>query len=69
MSLMKKTDKLVTITVMESVLKEDDSSMKKYLNSRVEEAGVAKFEIVFLPHKSDLAVYEVIKAFLKEQDP
>ena len=69
LALMKPTDKLVTITVLESVLKEDDATMKKYLQERVDSVGVTKFEMVFLPHKSELAVYEVIKAFLKEQDP
>lgn len=63
---MKPTDKLVTITVMESILKEDDASMKHYLQEKIQGAGVNKFEMVFLPHKPDLAVYEVIKAFLKE---
>ena len=69
LALMKPTDKLVTITVMESILKEDDASMKHYLQEKIQGAGVTKFEMVFLPHKPDLAVYEVIKAFLKEQDP
>ena len=40
--------------------------MNQYLKQQIDSKGVTKFEMVFLPHRHDLAVYEVIKAFLKE---
>jgi hypothetical protein len=43
--------------------------MREYLKSRCEASGITKYECVFLPHTKDLLVYQVIKEFLKEQDP
>jgi hypothetical protein len=54
---MQKRDKLVTITVKEEIIKEDDSVMKDYLKSKCDASGITKYETVFLPHKSDLVVY------------
>lgn len=66
---MQKRDKLVTITVKEEIIKEEESAMKNYLKSKCDAAGITKYETVFLPHNPDLLVYQVIKEFLKEQDP
>jgi hypothetical protein len=63
---MQKSDKLVTITVQESILKEDSATMQDYIKEKAEHAGITKFELAFLPHKHELAVYEVIKEFLKQ---
>ena len=56
-SLMQKRDKLVTITVKEDIIKEEDSVMRDYLKSRCDASGITKFECVFLPHTQDLLVY------------
>jgi hypothetical protein len=57
LSLMQKRDKLVTITVKEQVIKEEESVMKSYLKSKCDAAGITKYETVFLPHNPDLLVY------------
>jgi hypothetical protein len=51
LALMQKRDKLVTITVREEMIKEDNEEMSKYLTEKCVNAGITKFEMAFLPER------------------